>query len=217
MSMSEYRVAHLNEIGEITDGRCPWRPVRHHFGITSFGVNTWTGREAGDRIINEHDEEGGDEELYFVQSGRARVELDGEPVDAPAGTFVFVRPSVKRTAFAEEPGTTILAMGATPGRVYEPVGLELWAPFGQLYREGRYAEAADQARGVADAHPEHPGLLYNLACCESLAGRKADAIEHLRLALERSENLRSYLEGDSDLDPLREEPEFQALLEPRHD
>jgi hypothetical protein len=210
--MNQFAVAHLEEIGEISDGRCPWRPVRHHFGITSFGINTWTGHEAGDRIINEHDEEGEDEELYFVQSGRARFELDGERVDVPAGTFVFVRPSVKRTAFAEEPGTTILAVGATPGRVYEPVGWELWAPFGQLYREGRYAEAADQGRGVADAHPEYPALLYNVACCESLAGRKADAIEHLRLALERSESVRSYLAGDSDLDPLRDEPEFQALL-----
>ena len=65
---------------------------------------------------------------------------------------------------------------------------------------------------MAAAHPEYPGLLYNLACCESLAGRKADAIEHLRLAIERSEGVRSYLVGDSDLDPLRDEPEFQALL-----
>ena len=210
--MSEYAVAHLEEIGEITDARCPWRPVRHHFGITSFGVNTWTGRKAGDRVINEHDEEGEDEELYFVQSGRARFELDGERVDAPAGTFVFARPNVKRTAFAEEPETTILAVGATPGQAYEPLGWELWAPFGRLYREGRYAEAADQAREVASAHPEYPGLLYNVACCESLAGRKADAIEHLRLAIERSDSVRSYLAGDSDLDPLRDEPEFQALL-----
>jgi tetratricopeptide (TPR) repeat protein len=210
--MSEYAVAHLEEIGEITDSRCPWRPVRHHFGITSFGINTWTGRKAGDRVINEHDEEGEDEELYFVQSGRARFELDGERVDAPAGTFVFARPSVKRTAFAEEPETTILAVGATPGQVYEPLGWELWAPAGRLYREGRYAEAADQAREVAAAHPEYPALLYNMACCESLAGRKADAVEHLRLAIEKSDSVRSYLAGDSDLDPLRDEPEFQALL-----
>ena len=210
--MSEFAVAHLEEIGEIGDGRCPWRPVRHHFGITSFGINTWTGREAGDRIINEHDEVGGNEELYFVQSGRARFELDGEGVDAPAGTFVFARPGMKRTAFAEEPQTTVLAVGATPGQVYEPEGWELWAPFGRLYQEGRYADAADQARGVAEAHPEYPSLLYNLACCESLAGRKADAIKHLRLALERSESVRSYLAGDSDLDPLREEPAFRALL-----
>src|SRR5436190_1718702 len=158
-------------------------------------------------------EEGEDEELYFVQSGRARFEIDAEPVDVPAGTFVFVRPNSKRTAFAEEPETTILAMGATPGRVYEPSGWELWAPYGQLYQEGRYAEAADQARAAAYAHPEYPALLYNVACCESLAGRKGDAIKHLRLALERSEAVRTYLEGDSDLDPLREEPEFQALLD----
>ena len=54
--MTEYAVAHLDEIEELDDGREPLRPVRHHFGITSFGVKAWTGREAGDRIINEHDE-----------------------------------------------------------------------------------------------------------------------------------------------------------------
>jgi tetratricopeptide (TPR) repeat protein len=210
--MSEYEVARLEDIDEITDGREPWRPVRHHFGITSFGINAWTGRETGDRIINEHDEEGEDEEVYFVHSGQALFELDGERLDAPAGTFVFARPGVKRTAFAEEPQTTILAVGAAPGRAYQPTGWELWAPVGRLYQEGRYDEAADQARDLVAAHPEYSGLLYNLACCESLAGRKADAIEHLRLALETSDSLRSYLAKDSDLDPLREEPEFQALL-----
>ena len=210
--MSEYAVTRLEDIDEISDGREPWRPVRHHFDITSFGINAWTGRDAGDRIINEHDEEGEDEEVYFVHSGRARFELDGERVDAPAGTFVFARPGVMRTAFAEEPGTTILVAGGTPGQVYTPTGWELWAPVGRLYQEGRYDEAADQARELVAAHPQYPELLYNLACCESLAGRKADAIEHLRLAVERSDRVRSYLAGDSDLDSLREEPEFRALL-----
>jgi hypothetical protein len=50
------------------------------------------------------------QELYLVQRGRATVELDGERVDAPAGTLVFARPDVKRTAFAQEPGTTIVAL-----------------------------------------------------------------------------------------------------------
>ena len=113
--MAEYAVAHLEEIDELSDGRAAFRPIRHELGITSFGVNTWTGHEAGDRIINEHDEAGWDEELYFVQSGRATFELDGERVDAPVGTFVFARPGVKRTAFAEEPGTTILAVRGHPG------------------------------------------------------------------------------------------------------
>jgi len=212
--MSTYAVAHLDEIDEINDGRVPSRPVRHHFGITSFGVNAWTGRNAGDRIINEHDEdeEDGNEELYLVQHGRARFELDGEQVDAPAGTMVFARPGVKRTAFAEEPGTTIVALGGVPGKAYEPDGWELWAPLGQLYQSGEYAEAADRGRELADAHPEYPALIYNIACCESLAGRKADAVEHLRLAVDRSERFRSLASEDSDFDAIRDEPAFKELV-----
>jgi tetratricopeptide (TPR) repeat protein len=210
--MSSYAVARLEEIDEISDGRCPWRPVRLHFGITSFGVNAWTGREAGDRIINEHDEAGENEELYLVQQGRATFELDGERVDAPASTLVFAHPGVKRTAFAEEPGTTIVALGGTPGQAYEPVGWELWAPVRPLYDSGEYALAADRAREVAEANPEYPALFYNLACCESLAGRKADAIEHLRIAVDRSEQFRKFAAEDSDLDPIRGEPAFNELV-----
>jgi hypothetical protein len=55
--MSKYAVARLDDIVEQSDGRCPWRPVRRQFGITSFGANAWTGQKAGDRIINEHDED----------------------------------------------------------------------------------------------------------------------------------------------------------------
>jgi hypothetical protein len=210
--MGGYAVAQLDEIDEISDGRCPLRPVRHHFGIASFGVNTWTGRDAGDRIINEHDESGENEELYLVHRGRARFELDGERVDAPAGTFVFVRPGVRRTAFAEEAGTTIVALGGTPGQAYEADGWELWEPLRPLYEAGDYAEVADRGRALAEAHPEYPTLLYNVACCESLAGRTAAAIEHLRLAIERAEQFRSFAAQDSDFDPIRDEPAFQQLL-----
>jgi tetratricopeptide (TPR) repeat protein len=210
--MSGYTVVQLDEIDEISDGRCPWRPVRQHLGITSFGVNAWTARAADDRIINEHDEADDNEELYLVQAGRATFELDGERVDAPTGAFVFARPGVKRTAFAEEPGTTIIALGGTPGQAYVPDGWEVWAPLNPLYQAGEYAEVADRGRKLAEAHPEYPGLLYNLACCESLAGRTADAIEHLRRAIGRSERFRSFAAGDSDFDPIREEPAFKELV-----
>ena len=213
--MARFAVTHLDEIEEISDGRCPSRPIRLHFGITSFGVNAWTARQTGDRIINEHDEVelgDGQEELYLVQRGRARFELDGEWVDAPAGALVFVGPGVKRTAFAEEPGTTIIAVGGTPGRAYEPAGYEIWAPLAPLYQAGNYAEAGDRGRELIEANPEYPMLLYNVACCESLAGRSADAIEHLRRALEASDRLRAFAEGDSDFDPIREEPAFRELF-----
>jgi hypothetical protein len=73
--MTSYAVARLDEIEELTDGREPFRPVRHHFGITSFGVSAWTAPQVGDRIINEHDESGpdSDEELYLVLRGRVRA------------------------------------------------------------------------------------------------------------------------------------------------
>jgi tetratricopeptide (TPR) repeat protein len=210
--MADYAVTRLDDIEEITDGREPWRPVRHHFGITSFGVNAWTGKAAGDRIINEHDEEDEDEELYLVHTGHARFELDGESVDAPAGTLVFARPGVKRTAFAEEPNTTLLALGGRPGHAYEVTGWELWAPVQPLYRDGRYAEAADRARELVESHPEYSAIAYNLACCESLAGRKEDAIEHLRQAIDRNEQMRSWATRDSDFDPIRDEPGFKELV-----
>jgi tetratricopeptide (TPR) repeat protein len=213
--MTRYAVASLDEIEEISDGRCPSRPVRLHFGITSFGVNAWTGRGVGDRIINEHDESevgAGQEELYLVQRGRAKFELDGELVEASAGTFVFVPPGVRRTAFAEAPGTTIIVLGGTPRKAYEPTGFEIWAPLAPLYAAGEYAEAADRGRELVEAHPEYPGLLYNVACCESLAGQTAEAIEHLRQAIGRSDNSRSLAAEDPDFDPIREDPAFKALV-----
>jgi tetratricopeptide (TPR) repeat protein len=214
--MSGYAVAHLDEIEELDDRRCPFRPVRHHFGITAFGVNAWTARDAGDRIINEHrelaSEPDSNEELYLVMHGRAVFELDGDRVAAPAGTFVFARPGVKRTAFAEEPGTTILALGGAPGKAYDPSGWDLWAPLNALYRAGEYAEAADRGRVLAEAHPKYAGVFYNLACCESLAGRTTDAIDHLRHAIDLSEESRAYAEGDSDFDPIRDEPAFKELI-----
>jgi hypothetical protein len=227
--LSAYAVANLDDIEEASDGTYPWRPVRHHFGITSFGVTTWTGRHAGDRIINEHDElerepghlraerleDDANEDLYLVHRGRARFELDGEQVDAPAGTVVFVPPGVRRAAFAEEPGTTILAVGGVPGKAYEPVGWEIWRPLHPLYESGQYAEVIDRGRDRIEA-TQYPEPLYNLACCESLTGRTSDAIEHLRLALDRTERyrerLRSLAANDSDFDPIRNEPAFKELI-----
>ena len=211
-----YSVAQLEEIDEIVHGSVPWRAVRHHFGITAFAVNAWTGRDAGDRMTVEEygdpADSNGHEVLYLVQRGRATFELDGERVDAPAGTLVFARPVVKRAAIAEEPGTTILAVGGTPGRPYEPDGWEVWAPLARLYRSGEYVEVADRLPALIEANPEYPDLVYNLACCESLAGRATDAIEHLRLAIAQAERYRSLAAGDSDFDPIREEPAFKELI-----
>lgn len=74
-------------------------------------------------IVGEHTEleESGSrhEELYYVASGRARFTVDGEEVDAPAGTFVHVRaPGATRGAVAREAGTTSLCVGGEPGAAF---------------------------------------------------------------------------------------------------
>jgi mannose-6-phosphate isomerase-like protein (cupin superfamily) len=212
VSVSGFSVARLEDIEEISDGRCPWRPVRHHFGITSFGANAWTGKEPGDRIINEHDEAGEHEELYVVHSGRARFELDGTSVDAPAGTLVYAKPGVMRTAFAEEPNTTLVAVGGEPGKPYRPHGFEVWAPIDPLYKAGRYEEAADAGKKVADEYPQYTMVLCNVACCEALAGRTDDAIRHLQTAVAANEDVKKWAAEDADLDSLRDDPRFQELM-----
>jgi hypothetical protein len=210
--MAGHAVARLDDIAEITDGRLPWRPVGHHLGITAFGVTAWSAAAAGDRIINEHDEAGDAEEVYLVHRGRATFALAGERVDAPAGTFVFAPPGVMRTAFAEEPGTTILAIGAIPGEAYEPDGWELFAPVAQRYAAGRQEEAIDEGRALVEANPQFPVLAYVLACWEARAGHTEAALEHLRAAAV-SKRVRRIAADDSSLDQLRGEPAFGELME----
>ncbi len=81
-----------------------------------------------------------------------------------------------------------------------------------LYDGGRYAEAAARGRELLEAHPDQAFLFYNVACCESLAGRTADAIEHLRTAVERWVGFRDMATEDSDFDPIRDEPAFAELV-----
>jgi tetratricopeptide (TPR) repeat protein len=80
-----------------------------------------------------------------------------------------------------------------------------------LYEAGNYAEAADRGSELLAGDPPYADLFYNVACCESRAGQKDQAIAHLRLAIELSERTCSFLEGDSDLDPLRQDPAFNEL------
>jgi mannose-6-phosphate isomerase-like protein (cupin superfamily) len=126
-----YEVAHLSEIAhtptdEAVHGLAipgEWKQIRHHFGIREFSANAFVATEAGQEIVHEHAERAnddptqpGDEELYFVAAGRARVRLDGEERVVGAGTLVFVgEPAVVRSFTALEAGTTILTFGTNPG------------------------------------------------------------------------------------------------------
>ena len=207
-----YRIATVDELQDIAYRQdTHMRPVRHHLGITAFGTNAWTAANVGDRLMPEHEEDEGSEELYVVLQGRARFEIGDDTVDAPAGTLVFVAPETNRTAFAEEAGTTVLAVGSTVGKAYEAGGWEVWAEFHPAYEAGDYEAVISGARETLEASG-YATPLYNLACCEAMTGRTDDAIGHLRIAFERRPSLVNIAKEDTDLDPLRDEPEFRALV-----
>ena len=123
---SKYIVTDLDAV-ESFGGDKPARTAPgSHFapssGSSAFGVNAFVAREAGARVIEDHTEEGsGHQELYVVLGGKARFELDDEQIEAAEGVLVFVAdPAVKRTAFALEPNTSVLAIGAPAGTVFTP-------------------------------------------------------------------------------------------------
>ena len=178
--MSGYAVAQVDGIDEISDGRCPWRPVGFHFGITSFGVNAFTAHQAGDRLINEHDESQEhdlQEELYLVQRGCATSSSTASGWTHPRAHSSSFAPPLSGQRSLRSRGRRS-SRSAVSGEGVRVQGRRHSMPLNHLYESGEYAEAADQGRELIEAHPECAGPLYNLACCESLAGRTDDAIKH---------------------------------------
>jgi hypothetical protein len=206
----KWQVARLDDI----ERRGRDIPVREHLGIQAFGINAYTPSEDG-TLINEHDESGsGQEELYIVLDGNATFEVDGDTVDAPTGTFVFVRPESQRKATGDG---TVLAVGATLGEAYQAFDWgEAWALHSEsmrAYGEQRYADALDAVRAGLQQSPDHPGLHYNYACFATLAGDTSDeTFGHLRRSVELLPRFRAQARRDDDFAGVRDDPRFEQAL-----
>ena len=207
-----WQSAQLDEIDPIAvvDGTLLWRPVRRTLDIGAFGINAYVAPKAGDDVVEEHTERSlGHEEVYVVLAGRATFTLGDETLDAPAGTIVFIRdPEVRRHARAEEPGTSVLAVGGPRDAVYQP------SPWEDYFAAERHRTAGDYEAYVAELEdalarrPDHPATLYNLACAEALAGRDDDAVAHVRRAVELDSAFGEYAAEDEDFASLRERPDW---------
>jgi len=195
-------VAHLDELERIPvmEG-LEWRPIRRRLGIEAFGVNAYTSQKVGDWVVEEHTEEQlGHEEAYIVVRGRATFTLDGESIDAPRGTMVFISdPKVKRKAVSQEDGTPVLAVGARPGEAFTP---SAWEWYFQAYAQPT-EEGIETLRAGIETDGERGPLYYHLACLEARAGRLDDAKAHLARAVELEPTLAETAAEDDDLEDVR--------------
>jgi mannose-6-phosphate isomerase-like protein (cupin superfamily) len=84
-----YAKATIDELGQGPG----FRKVRQALGVTAFGVNAVVYPPGQEGFLHYHDEQ---DELYFVHSGRATFEVDGEEFELGAGGVVYVQSTTPR-------------------------------------------------------------------------------------------------------------------------
>jgi len=191
--------------------------VRRDFEIGSFGVNAFFQAASGGIVIGEHDELGPGanrhEELYVVVQGGCTFTVDGDEVDAPQGTALYVGdPAVKRGARATEDGTTVLVVGGRPGEAFKLSVGEAMGDFFRLYRNDDFEGALAACRDALELYPGNPLVLYNVACLEARLGHSREALDALDESLTASPDFKEVAAGDDDLASLRDDTRFQALV-----
>jgi len=205
-----HRVVDLDSLEAIPLEEGVWRPIRRALGVTAFGVNGYSAREAGASLIEEHDETspgaGGHEELYFLARGTATFEIGEDTVEATAGTMILVEPGVRRKATATSADATVLVIGGRPGTAMPPSPFEYWYAAIPAHEAGDHRRAYEIAAEGLEHYPDHGTLHYVLACELALAGDPEPALEHLRTAFANDPRTREWARTESELDSLRDDP-----------
>ena len=167
--MSGYEVASLTGMESLPGpGSLRWTPIRKHFGITAFGINAYTATEAGQDVVEEHNEARlGHEELYVVarRAGRRSCSTATRST-CPPGSAVFLRdPAMKRCARAEEAGTTVLALGGKPRQASRSRRGSTSSPRTRRPTSATTTERSREIDAGLQSGPTHPPLLYHWAAC----------------------------------------------------
>ena len=205
------QVLHIDQLETIHVAGINWRPIRRPLGVTGFGVNAYSAN-AGEQLIEEHDERGSGagrhQELYVVLTGHASFTVDGEEIDSPAGTLVFV-PAIgsRRKAVATTDTTTVLVIGGDADTVRPSAWEHLFAAQ-PLADAGDPQGAYEAAAAGLEDYADNASLHYNLACYASLAGDADRAIDHLGKAFALNPETRGWAAGDADLDGVRANPKY---------
>jgi adenylate cyclase len=88
----------------------------------------------------------------------------------------------------------------------------LYLGAGALIATGDALRATEWAERALEAAPDEPSVLYNVGCMYSMMGNKERAIALVDEAVRKGFGYRAWLEQDGDLDPIRDDPRFKAIL-----
>jgi tetratricopeptide (TPR) repeat protein len=213
---TSHRVLSLPEEGREGEGDRVFIRLRRTLDIGAFGASASYQAKAGGDVVGEHDELGpgadGHEELYVVVQGSATFTLDGEDIEAPQGTVVFVQPGTTRKAVATSDETIVLSVGGRRGEAYRlPPGAELY-DFFEHHKRQDWEGALDACLVALEKYPGNALILYNIACTQALLGRDIEALETLGEALEKWPKFKENARADDDFASLRDDPRFVALI-----
>ena len=101
----------LDELGEGPG----FRKIRQPLGVTAFGVNALVLPPGHEGFLHYHDNQ---DELYFVHSGTAKVEVDGEErLLRPGGLFHVESTTPRRIANAGDDDLVLLIVGGKGGYI----------------------------------------------------------------------------------------------------
>ncbi len=90
---------------------------------------------------------------------------------------------------------------------------QAYVSLGAVYnRKKMYSEAEESLLQAIDLEPDYGPAYYNLACIQAQRGEKSAAIASLKKAVEKGFVDREFILSDSDLEAIRAEPEFSALI-----
>jgi hypothetical protein len=216
-TQTSYGTVSLGErLAEADDDRGYVR-LRHDLDIGAFGVSAAFQRKAGERLVGEHDEAGPGsdrhEELYVIVQGGATFTIDGEDVDAPQGTAIFVRdPDAKRGAVATADDTIVLSVGGRRGEAYRLGPMQLAEGFFDKYNAKDYAGALESLNPGFETYPGNALLLYNVACMSALLGDRETAVTALAESVSKWEPYKELAREDDDFVSLRNDPKFVELI-----
>jgi uncharacterized cupin superfamily protein len=97
-----------------------FRRVRAGLGVTSFGLAVMD-LPPNFKVYPEHDQShDAQEEVYTLLSGRATLLVGGEEYELEPGVWARVGPDEKRKLVTGDEPARVLAVGGTPGQIYDP-------------------------------------------------------------------------------------------------